>query len=44
MTSSNNSAHIDVEPNGVCTWWGTSTHTGAPRGHQMWFTYDALQK
>ena len=42
MTSSNNSSHIDVEPNGVCTWWGTSTNTGAPRGHQMWFTDDPL--
>lgn len=43
MTSSINSSHIDVEPNGVCTWWGTSTNTGAPRGHQMWFTNDSLQ-
>ncbi|WP_259687208.1 hypothetical protein [Lactococcus cremoris] len=42
MTSSINSSHIDVEPNGVCTWWGTSTNTGAPRGHQMWFTDDLL--
>lgn len=22
MTSTNNSSHIDVEPNGICTWWG----------------------
>lgn len=43
MTSSNNSSHIDVEPNGICTWWGTSFNTGAPRGHQMWFTNDPLQ-
>lgn len=42
MTSSINSSHIDVEPNGVCTWWGTSTNTGAPRGCQMWFTDDPL--
>ncbi|MGO2228142.1 MAG: hypothetical protein ACTH4I_04545, partial [Lactococcus cremoris] len=42
MTSSNNSAHIDVEPNGICTWWGTSYNAGAPRGHQMWFTNDSL--
>ncbi|MCT0502056.1 hypothetical protein [Lactococcus cremoris] len=42
MTSSNNSSHIDVEPNGICTWWGTSYNTGAPRGHQMWFTDDPL--
>ncbi|MCT4436609.1 serine/threonine protein phosphatase, partial [Lactococcus cremoris] len=44
MTSSVNSSHIDVEPNGVCTWWGTSTNTGAPRGAQMWFTSDSLPK
>ncbi|MCT0451919.1 hypothetical protein [Lactococcus cremoris] len=43
MTSSNNSAHIDVEPNGICTWWGTSYNSGAPRGHQLWFTNDSLQ-
>jgi hypothetical protein len=42
MTSSVNSSHIDVGTNGVCTWWGTSTNTGAPRGHQMWFTNDSL--
>ncbi|AAA98579.1 tail protein [Lactococcus phage BK5-T] len=42
MTGSINSSHIDVEPNGVCTWWGTSTNTGAPRGCQMWFTDDPL--
>ncbi|MCT0505303.1 hypothetical protein EFK82_04015 [Lactococcus cremoris] len=43
MTASNNSSHIDVEPNGICTWWGTSFNAGAPRGHQMWFTNDSLQ-
>ena len=43
MTSSNNSAHIDVEPSGICTWWGTSYNAGAPRGHQLWFTNDSLQ-
>lgn len=42
MTGSINSSHIDVEPNGVCIWWGTSTNTGAPRGHQLWFTDDPL--
>lgn len=43
MTSTNNSSHIDVEPNGLCTWWGTSYNAGAPRGNQMWFTDDPLQ-
>lgn len=43
MTSTNNSSHIDVEPNGICTWWGTSYNAGAPRGHQLWFTNDSLQ-
>ncbi|KZK49798.1 interleukin-like EMT inducer domain-containing protein [Lactococcus cremoris] len=44
MTSSTNSSHIDVEPDGTCIWWGSSTHNGAPRGHQMWFTNDTLKK
>lgn len=40
MTSSVNSSHIDVGIDGVCTWWGASTSSGAPRGTQTWFTND----
>jgi hypothetical protein len=40
ITSSVNSSHIDVGIDGVCTWWGNSTSSGAPRGTQTWFTND----
>lgn len=42
MTSTNNSSHIDVGTNGVCTWWGVSTNSGYPRGTQLWFTDDPI--
>jgi|GEM_PF-1569141 len=40
MASTNNSSHIDVGTDGVCTWWGVSTNSGYPRGTQLWFTDD----
>ncbi len=42
MAGTLNSAHIDVGPDGGCTWWGASTDNGDPRGTQMWFTDDPL--